>query len=302
MQPPTSLAYAMTTWNSARRVLVVVGCAWLGAPVLSRMGSLADLAQPTPLYAAFAVVQVALLACAVGALRHRSWVTHVLLWCAITWTVAIPAWVATSPLGLVSLLLWLRPAGIAGASGQLNAAAAAPIQYAISALIYLWLLALIAWAGRRVQHPPQEHASEPERWANRLAWIGMVAAALHVTVWPMLQRSALLGNESASLRVELTPAQRRSLSTADQRTIVELNEDLDRISQRRPPLHAHIESDKYSTWYRAHCYEIAVLGSGSRMRQVEVILHCDLTRAVREPQFFVDWPVTEAASGAASAP
>ena len=88
----------------------------MGAPVAAQLLSPSESLQrlaATPIYWLFAVVQVILLACAAGAYRRRQWVAKVLLGCAVAWTATIPAWVALSPVGLVSLLMSLGPSGIA---------------------------------------------------------------------------------------------------------------------------------------------------------------------------------------------
>lgn len=76
----------MMSWRTSRRVLATIGCAWLGAPVVARLWSPATSLQQltaTPLYALFGIVQVILLACAVGLFQRRPWVAKVLRWCAI---------------------------------------------------------------------------------------------------------------------------------------------------------------------------------------------------------------------------
>ncbi|MFL6626948.1 MAG: hypothetical protein ACJ8G1_10930 [Vitreoscilla sp.] len=291
-------------------MLATIGCAWLGAPVVARLWSPTQSLQQLaaiPLYALFGVVQIILLACVVGSFRRRPWVAKVLRWCAIGWTVAVPAWVAMSPLGLMSLLMLPSPPGIVGSSTPATAAVAAPMHYALMALIALWAIALLAppWPPAGQQRQPQEAArTPPARWERSVVWAGIVAAAVHVTIWPALQRSALSGalfhRNGAPLQVAITPEQWQALSAADQRTLLELNEDLALISKGQPPAHAQTVEYKNSTWYRTRWYEIATFRSQGRVRQVNVIFYGDLRRVAPEPVFFVDWPVRRGASDAAS--
>ena len=299
------------SWNASRRLLVTIGCAWLGVPVVMRLWSPAESLQwlaATPLYELFALMQVVLLACTVGAFQRRPWVANVLLGCAVGWTVAAVAWVVLSPLGLMSLLMSMAPSGIAGSSTSLNAAAAAPMRYAGAAMIELWILALVAMPlssrGRVLQAAEAAAgAGAPARWQNRVAWAGIIVAALHVTVWPAVRHGAffgaLFGSPASAMQVELTPAQRQALSEADQKTMVELNEDLARIARHEPPVHAATKEYRNSTWYETRRYAITAFRFEGRVRQVNVLFYSgDLARVVPEPKFFVDWPYP----GAASAP
>ena len=291
----------MMSWRVWRRLLAAIGCVWLGAPIVVRMWnpmtSLQQLAA-TPLYALFGVVQVILLACVVGSLQGRTWVSRILLWCALAWTVAVPAWIALSPLGFMSLLMLLSPAGIVGSSAQPTDATAAPVHYAVMALTELWGLALLAraWpAAGRPREPQEATKTPPARWETREIWAGILAAAVHVTIWPTLQRSALSGalfrGQGGEVQIELAPEQRHALSAADQKILLEVNEDLALISHCRPPVHAQTVEFKNSTWYRTRWYEIAALRYEGRVRQIDVMFYSDLSHLVHNPKFFVDWPV-----------
>lgn len=295
----------MTSWHASRRVLVTIGCAWLGAPIVVRLWSPAPWLQQisaTPLYALFGVVQIVLLGCAAGSLQRRLWVPAVLRWCAMAWTVLIPCWIAMSPLGLMSLLMLLSPPGIIGSNAPTTAAAAAPMHYALMALVELWALALLArpwpWpAAGQDRQPPTVAGPPPSRWERRVVWAGIVAAAFHVTIWPALQRSAL---SRTVLKVDITPEQWRALSAADQETLLEVNEDLALISKGRPPAHARIVEYENSTWYRTRWYEIATSRYQGRVRQVNLIFYSDLESVIKERVFSVDWPVQGRVPDAAS--
>lgn len=102
------------------------------------------------------------------------------------------------------------------------------------------------------------------------------------------------------LKVEITPEQWQALSAADQKTLLEVNEDLALISTGRPPAHAQTVQYKNSTWYRTRWYEIATSRYQGRVRQVNVMFYSDLSQVVPKPVFFVDWPVRAGAPDAAS--